>query len=41
MPWWGWVLIIVGAVVIGYFKIKIFNKITHKNKEEIHHEDED
>jgi hypothetical protein len=31
MPWWAWVLIAVGAVVIGALKLMVFNRI-RKNR---------
>ncbi len=33
MPWWAWVLIVVGVIGIGYVKMKVFGKIMQKRKE--------
>ncbi len=27
IPWWGWVLIAIGLVVIAYLKINLFNML--------------
>ncbi len=32
MPWWGWVLIVVGVVALGALKLFVFNKIKSKKK---------
>lgn len=40
MPWWGWVLIGVGVIALGFLKLKVFNKIMTK-KPKIVHKDED
>lgn len=31
MPWWAWVLIVIGVVVIGALKLVVFNRI-RKNR---------
>ncbi len=44
MPWWGWVLIGAGVLIIGALKLLVFNKIGAKKKarqEEELHKDED
>jgi len=44
MPWWGWVLIAAGVLIIGALKLFVFNKITAKKKAEKQaqeHKDED
>ncbi len=40
MPWWGWVLIIVGIIGVGFLKLKLFSQMKGKSKK-THHEDED
>jgi hypothetical protein len=30
MPWWGWVLIAVAVIVIGYLKLKVWNSMAKK-----------
>jgi hypothetical protein len=32
MPWWGWVLIAVGVVVIGWLKLSFFKKMQEKKQ---------
>lgn len=39
MPWWGWVLIIVGVVALGGLKLWVFGKIKAKSNV-VHHDDE-
>lgn len=34
MKWWGWVLIGLGVLALGYLKLKLFNKILQKRKTE-------
>ncbi len=33
MPWWGYVLIVVGLAVIGYLKLKVFSNLQKKKAE--------
>ncbi len=43
MPWWGWVLIVVGVLALGGLKLFVFNKIKAKRKktEHLDHSKED
>jgi hypothetical protein len=44
MPWWGWVLIVVGVLAIGALKLVFFNNMKKKakdKKETLSHKDED
>jgi hypothetical protein len=40
MPWWGWVLIVVGVAAIGYLKVNVWTKMT-KKKPNKNQKDED
>lgn len=40
MPWWGYVLIGVGVVLIGFLKIKVFDHLMKKRKPKVVHKDE-
>ena len=33
MPWWGWVLIVLAAVVVTPIKLRILKKMTAKKPE--------
>jgi hypothetical protein len=46
MPWWGYVLIVVGVLAIGYLKLKVFSNIqkrkvekAEKHKDKLDNED--
>lgn len=40
MPWWGYVLIGVGVILIAILKIKVFDHLMKKKKSKvIHHEE--
>lgn len=39
MEWYWWVLIVLGIVLLGYLKIKLFNNINKSKKD--HHQDDD
>ncbi len=32
MPWWGWVLIVAGVLIIGALKLFFFNRSKAKKK---------
>lgn len=32
MEWWGWALIVLGVLLLGYVKLKVFNSILKKKK---------
>ncbi len=32
MEWWGWALIALGVVALGYLKLKVFSRILQKRK---------
>lgn len=38
MPWWGWVLIIVGVVALGALKVFFFKRMK-KNKKDSERQD--
>lgn len=41
MEWYWWVLIVIGVVIIGYIKLKVWKMISAKKKEkEVEAEDE-
>jgi hypothetical protein len=40
MPWYGWVLIGIAVVGIGYLKLKFLKKITSPKKEKEHHDED-
>jgi len=41
MEWYWWVLIVIGAAIIGYFKLKIFKVIQEKKEKASAIEEED
>lgn len=41
MPLWGWILIVVGVIAIGYIKLKVFKSILEKKKGKVTFKDED
>lgn len=41
MPWWGWVLIVVGVVAIGYLKLSFFKKWKEKQQNKNKYKEED
>ncbi len=41
LPWWAWVLIGIGVVIIGVIKISILKKIMQKKAEKTRFTDDD
>lgn len=41
MEWWGYVLIGVGVVALGFIKVAVFNKMKAKSKNKKKFTDED
>ncbi len=41
MPWWGWILIAIGVVVIGYLKLKVWGTMTKKKSVKPNQKEED
>lgn len=41
MPWWGWILIAVAVVVIGYLKLKVWGAMTKKKPVQQNQKEED
>lgn len=41
MDWYWWVIIVAGVLLLGYLKIKLFNSIKKKPKDQDNHHDED
>ena len=41
MPWWGWILIAIAVVVIGYLKLKVWGLMTKKKSNKPNQKEED
>jgi hypothetical protein len=41
MPWYGWVLIVVGVVALGALKLYVFGKMKDAKKKQVQYKDEE
>jgi hypothetical protein len=41
MAWWGWILVIIGVIILGYIKLPIFKRMKESKASKTKFIDED